>query len=102
MEAYEVLFDDEKRQRYDQYGHAGVDGMGHAGGGFSSMDDIFPPLATSLVAAAVVVAQVAPSLRLRGAGWQSRPSQGASLKLGLKLISRSLLRLRKDDRSQPE
>ncbi len=40
-EAYEVLSDDDKRGRYDQFGHAGVDGMGHAGGGFSSMEDIF-------------------------------------------------------------
>ena len=40
-EAYEVLSDNDKRQRYDQYGHAGVDGMGHAGQGFSSMEDIF-------------------------------------------------------------
>ncbi len=43
-EAYEVLSDDQKRQRYDQYGHAGV-GSSAAGGGFSgggmSMDDIF-------------------------------------------------------------
>jgi len=40
-EAYEVLSDDEKRGRYDQYGHAGVEGMGHAGAGFGSMEDIF-------------------------------------------------------------
>ncbi len=43
-EAYEVLSDDQKRQRYDQFGHAGV-GSSAAGGGFSgggmSMDDIF-------------------------------------------------------------
>lgn len=42
-EAYEVLSDDDKRARYDQFGHAGVGGA--AGGGFSgqgmSMDDIF-------------------------------------------------------------
>ncbi|WP_424963099.1 molecular chaperone DnaJ [Ekhidna sp.] len=41
-EAYEVLSNDEKRQRYDQFGHQGVGG---AGGGFSgggmNMDDIF-------------------------------------------------------------
>ena len=41
-EAYSVLSDSEKRQRYDQFGHAGVNGS--AGGqGFSNMDvnDIF-------------------------------------------------------------
>lgn len=41
-EAYEVLSNPEKRQRYDQFGHAGL--KGGAGGGFGggmSMDDIF-------------------------------------------------------------
>ena len=33
-EAYEVLSDAQKRQRYDQYGHAGVDPNFGAGGGF--------------------------------------------------------------------
>src|SRR6476659_4464277 len=41
-EAYEVLSSAEKRQRYNQFGHAGV---GSAGGGFGgggmNMDDIF-------------------------------------------------------------
>ncbi len=41
-EAYEILSNDEKRARYDQFGHAG---MGAGGGGYSgggmSMDDIF-------------------------------------------------------------
>ncbi|PID94777.1 MAG: molecular chaperone DnaJ [Bacteroidales bacterium] len=41
-EAYEVLSDEQKRQRYDQYGHAGVGGnSGGFGGGGMSMDDIF-------------------------------------------------------------
>ena len=31
-EAYEVLSDDQKRQRYDQFGHAGVSGAGGGGG----------------------------------------------------------------------
>lgn len=39
-EAYEVLSDANKRARYDQYGHAGVDGQGFGGGGMN-MDDIF-------------------------------------------------------------
>lgn len=39
-EAYEVLSDTQKRQRYDQYGHAGL-GNGGGGAGFSNVDDIF-------------------------------------------------------------
>ncbi|MBU1368697.1 MAG: molecular chaperone DnaJ [Bacteroidetes bacterium] len=43
-EAYEVLSDQNKRARYDRYGHAGLGGAS-GGGGFSgggmSMDDIF-------------------------------------------------------------
>lgn len=50
-EAYEILSDPEKKQRYDQFGHAGVDpnagfgggGFGGAGGfgGFGGFEDIF-------------------------------------------------------------
>ena len=48
-EAYEVLSDEQKRAKYDQFGHAGVDpnygagGAGGAGGfgGFSDLGDIF-------------------------------------------------------------
>lgn len=45
-EAYDVLSNPDKRARYDQYGHAGVEGAAGGGpfGGFSggmSMDDIF-------------------------------------------------------------
>jgi molecular chaperone DnaJ len=43
-EAYEILSNPEKRQRYDQYGHAGVGGAaggGFGGGGGMNMEDIF-------------------------------------------------------------
>jgi len=44
-EAYEILSDAQKRQAYDQFGHAGVDGSagqgGFGGGGFSDFGDIF-------------------------------------------------------------
>ncbi len=44
-EAYEVLSNQEKRQRYDQFGHAGVGGAAGGGaggfGGFTNMEDIF-------------------------------------------------------------
>src|ERR1051325_10085981 len=47
-EAYEVLGDEQKKKRYDQFGHAGMSGAaggggGYGGGGFHHMDmeDIF-------------------------------------------------------------
>ncbi|MBP5306459.1 MAG: molecular chaperone DnaJ [Paludibacteraceae bacterium] len=41
-EAYEVLSNPQKRQRYDQFGHAGVDGAAGGGAQWSgSMQDIF-------------------------------------------------------------
>ncbi len=40
-EAYDVLSNPEKKQRYDQFGHAGMGGGGGYGGGGFSMDDIF-------------------------------------------------------------
>lgn len=46
-EAYEVLSDDEKRARYDRFGHAGVTGMGaggYNGAGFAGFEEIFEDL----------------------------------------------------------
>lgn len=44
-EAYDVLSNPEKKQRYDQFGHAGMSGTAAGGGGFGgggfSMEDIF-------------------------------------------------------------
>jgi molecular chaperone DnaJ len=41
-EAYEVLSDDEKRARYDRYGHAGVQANGFGGvGGVTGFEEIF-------------------------------------------------------------
>ncbi|NNE30057.1 MAG: molecular chaperone DnaJ [Saprospiraceae bacterium] len=40
-EAYEILSDEEKRSRYDRYGHAGLSGNGGFSGGGMTMEDIF-------------------------------------------------------------
>jgi len=44
-EAYEILSDENKKARYDQYGHAAFENGGQGGGGFGgggmNMDDIF-------------------------------------------------------------
>jgi len=42
-EAYEVLSDDDKRNRYDRFGHEGVNGQGGFGQGFG-VDDLFGDL----------------------------------------------------------
>ena len=45
-EAYDVLSDPQKRQRYDQFGHAGVGGASQGGGlgGGIAMGGIFSPV----------------------------------------------------------
>ena len=40
-EAYEVLSDDEKRVRYDRFGHAGVNGAAGGAAGFTGFEEIF-------------------------------------------------------------
>ncbi len=40
-EAYEVLGNEQKRSKYDNYGHAAFDGSQGFGGGGMNMDDIF-------------------------------------------------------------
>ena len=42
--AYQILSDPQKKSRYDQFGHAGVDGFGGGAGGpggFHDVNDIF-------------------------------------------------------------
>jgi molecular chaperone DnaJ len=50
-EAYDVLSDEQKRARYDRFGHAGVSGpSGAAGGaGFTGFEDIFEDFFSSFV-----------------------------------------------------
>jgi molecular chaperone DnaJ len=74
-EAYSVLIDSEKRQRYDQFGHAGVNG----GSGFSGFDpsafgdfgDIFGDIFSDLFGA--------------GGGRRGRPQRGGDARADLTL-----------------
>ncbi len=81
-EAYEVLGDEQKRARYDQYGHRGVEGMGHAGGGFQSMEDIFAQFGD--VFGGGRGGSIFDQLFAGGRG-QADDGRGASLKLGLEI-----------------
>src|SRR4051812_352926 len=79
-EAYEVLSDDQKRQRYDQMGHAGVEGMGHAGQGFHSMEDIFAAFGDVFGGGSIF-----DNLFAGGRGGGAARNQGASLKLPIEV-----------------
>jgi molecular chaperone DnaJ len=72
-EAYEVLTDSQKRQAYDQFGHAGLDGAAGMGAGFSgsSFSDIFSDVFGDIF----------------GGGGRGRGSvqRGADLRYGLEL-----------------
>lgn len=75
-EAYEVLSDEEKRARYDQYGHAGLEGsMGGGGfGGGSSFSDIFGDVFGDIFSGGGAAG-----------GGRSRASKGADLRYTLDL-----------------
>jgi molecular chaperone DnaJ len=82
-EAYEVLSDEKKRARYDQHGHAGVDGMGHAGSGFNSMEDIYAAFGDVFGGGSIF-----DQFFGGGGGRGQARNQGASLKLGMEISFR--------------
>lgn len=79
-EAYEVLSNDEKRRRYDQFGHAGVGGAAGGRGGYGGMDmdDIFSQFGDIFGGA------FGGGGRSRGGGGQRR-SRGTNLRVKIKL-----------------
>lgn len=81
-EAYEVLSDTEKRQRYDRFGHAGVGGAsgGGFGGGGMNMEDIFEQFGDVFGGA---FGGFGGGRSSRGGG--TRTSRGSNLRVKIKL-----------------
>ncbi len=79
-EAADVLLNDEKRQRYDQFGHAGLDGQGGFGGGFQGdfgdLGDIFGDLFGDMFGGGG---------RRRGGGGRTRARRGEDLQMVLEV-----------------
>ncbi|MEC8652406.1 MAG: molecular chaperone DnaJ [Planctomycetota bacterium] len=83
-EAYAVLSDAEKKQRYDQFGHAGVDGAGGGGPGFASAEDIFSAFG-DMFGGGGGGGGFFDQLFGGGGGRRGRGRRGASLKVDLEL-----------------
>ena len=80
-EAYDVLSNDEKRQRYDRFGHQGVGGAGGGfGGGGMNMDDIFSQFGDIFGGG-----NPFESFFGGGGGGRARTRKGTNLRIKLKL-----------------
>lgn len=78
-EAYEVLSNPDKKQRYDQFGHQGVNGSGYGGGGMN-MEDIFSQFGDIFGATGSPFESF-----FGGAGGGRRVRKGSNLRIKLKL-----------------
>ena len=78
-EAYEVLSNPQKRERYDRFGHQGVGGSGGFGGGSMNMDDIFSQFGD------IFGGGSAFESFFGGGGRGTRQRRGSNLRIKLKL-----------------
>jgi len=77
-EAYDVLSNAEKKQRYDQFGHAGMSGGAGGFGGGMNMDDIFSQFGD-------IFGGAFGGGQRRGGGGGSRTTRGTNLRVKIKL-----------------
>jgi molecular chaperone DnaJ len=84
-EAYEVLSNDEKRARYDRYGHDGLRGAANGGAGFSDINDIFSHF-SDIFSGGSIFDDIFSGGAARGRGQRRAPgTPGSDLRINLKL-----------------
>ncbi|MCB0737222.1 MAG: molecular chaperone DnaJ [Bacteroidetes bacterium] len=84
-EAYEVLSNDDKRARYDRYGHQGLGGGFGGGSGGMNMDDIFSRFGDMFGDFGGGGGSPFDSFFGGGGGRRSRTTKGSNLRLKVKL-----------------
>jgi len=83
-EAYEILGNEDKRRRYDQFGHAGVSGSAGGYGGGMTMDDIFSQFGD------IFGGHFGFGGFSSGRGTQQRVNRGADLRVKVKLTLKEI------------
>ena len=83
-EAYEILSDDDKKARYDRFGHEGVRGSGFGSQGFSDINDIFSHF-SDIFGGASIFDDFFGGGQRRARSRGSRGIAGSDLKVTLKL-----------------
>ena len=84
-EAYEILSDDDKKARYDRFGHDGVRNSGFGGQGFSDVNDIFSHF-SDIFGGGSIFEDFFGGTQQRGRGRRrSQGAPGSDLKVTLKL-----------------
>ncbi len=90
-EAYEVLSDDDKKAKYDRYGHDGLKGMGGFGGGAGggmNMEDIFSQFGD--IFGDDVFGSFFGGGSRQGGGARTRGVRGSDLRIKLKLTYKEM------------
>lgn len=83
-EAYEILSDENKKARYDRYGHEGVKGNGFGSQGFSDINDIFSHFSDIFGGSSIFDDFFGGTQRSRGRR-RSTGTPGSDLRINLKL-----------------
>jgi molecular chaperone DnaJ len=84
-EAYEILSDDDKRARYDRFGHEGVRGNGFGSQGFSDINDIFSHFSDIFGGGSSIFDDFFSGGSQRGRQRRGTGTPGSDLRVNLKL-----------------